>query len=58
MILASKIMTDNKFKECVIGTLQRESLLSLLSNLMYNVLDKKLNAKGVHFINMYMTVLS
>lgn len=47
--LKSGIMIDDEYKESVIGTPQGGNLSPLLSNIMLNQLDKKLEARGLRF---------
>ena len=47
--LVSGIMTDNEYKESVIGTPQGGNLSPLLSNIVLNELDKELETRGLHF---------
>lgn len=47
--LKSGIMTDDEYKESVIGTPQGGNLSPLLSNIMLNQLDKELEARGLRF---------
>lgn len=48
--LVSGIMIDDEYKESVIGTPQGGNLSPLLSNIMLDVLDKELEARGLRFV--------
>lgn len=48
--LVSGVMVDDEYKESVIGTPQGGNLSPLLSNIMLNELDKKLEARGLNFV--------
>jgi RNA-directed DNA polymerase len=47
--LKSGIMIDDEYKESVIGTPQGGNLSPLLSNIMFNQLDKELEGRGLRF---------
>ena len=47
--LVSGIMIDNEYKDSIIGTPQGGNLSPLLSNIMLDVLDKELEARGLRF---------
>ena len=48
--LVSGVMTDDEYKESVIGTPQGGNLSPLLSNIMLNELDQELEARGLNFV--------
>lgn len=48
--LVSGIMIDDEYKESIIGTPQGGNLSPLLSNIMLDVLDKELEARGLRFV--------
>ena len=47
--LVSGIMIDNVYRESVVGTPQGGNLSPLLSNIVLNELDKKMEARGLRF---------
>ena len=48
--LVSGVMTDDEYKESVIGTPQGGNLSPLLGNIMLNELDQELEARGLNFV--------
>jgi group II intron reverse transcriptase/maturase len=48
--LVSGVMIGDMYEETIVGTPQGGNLSPLLSNIMLNELDKKLESRGLHFV--------